>query len=206
MSKKCAIIITKTPKNIDVRDYDLLIGVEKGSLFVYKYEGKIDTSYISDFDSLTEKERELILSLEKTILLNHETKLWADGEEAIHHANKLGYDGSNIDIFVDTSGREDHFVNMIMVNRKFGTTMISERSMFKMLLPNIEYIIEKRDYDYVSFTFFKQTKVKTDGLKWEIDKGFDVTTGTNCISNEFLTDECRIMVDQKTLLMLVEEK
>ncbi len=198
--KKAAIIINEQINNFNHSDYDLLIGVEKGAIFVYDLDTKIPKHYISDFDSVTEELKNKISSMENSTILDHETKRWADGEEAILFAIEKGYAGENIDIYVNTWGREDHFINMIMILRKYGSRMISNNSRFLILEPNKDYEINKDIYKFVSLAFFKQTKVKTEGLKWDIDRGYDVSTGTNCISNEIKGESFVIRVDQKVLL------
>lgn len=198
--KKAAIIINDQISEFKIDDYDLIIGVEKGSIFVYNLETNKQKYFISDFDSVSDDFKGKILTLENTIILNHETKRWSDGEEAILLAIDKGYAGEDIDIYVNTLGREDHFINMIMILRKYGSRMISNKSRFIILEPNKDYQINRDEYSFVSLVFFKQTKVKTKGLKWEIDRGYDVSTGTNCISNEAKANLFSIRVDQKVLL------
>lgn len=205
-NKRCAIIIQDKLDNFDLSKYDLLIGVEKGSAFVIEAEKDIETKHISDFDSIDSTLKAKLEMRDNVILKDHEKKMWADGEEAIILATELGYEGDKIDVYVDTTGREDHFINMVMILRKYGCSMIGPHSKFITLKPMIETTIFKEDYDYLSLTFFKQTKAKTEGLKWEIARSYDIASGTNCISNVIINDHCKIHVDQKTLLILTKEK
>ncbi len=197
--KKCAIIIKDKIDNINVYDYDLLIGVESGSRFVYEYKDELNTFHISDLDSLDQEWKDKISSLSNSIILDHNTKDFADGEEAIRYALKNNYDGSNIDLYVDFDYRQDHFLNMFFILRKYGCNLINDNIIINVVQPNIKTTIKKQ-YDLLSAFIFEDTFVKTNGLKWNVDEMLDIDSGTKFISNEILENEFDITVDKKIII------
>lgn len=204
---KCAIIIDSPKDNINLDNYSILIGVEGGSKCVFNSSFKGEKYYISDFDSVSNKELENLksnVSKSNIKILDDETKLWSDGEEAILLANKLGFNKTNIEIFANENKRIDHFVNMMYVLRKYGCKFIGINTIVDVVDPDIKTEIKKHG-DYITAMFFEKTKIKTSGLKWDVDKTFDLDSKTNFLSNKILKKSFKVRVDKKTLFIQVKE-
>ncbi len=200
--KRCAIITNNKIENFNHKDYDLLIGVESGSKMVCEFEKSSSTMHIGDYDSVEPECREMFAKLENSIIFDHDSKEHADGEEAIKLAIEKGYKNTEIDIYVKFDHRQDHFLNMINVIRKYGVKLISKGTEAIVVPENINTIINKK-YELVSIFSFEETKIKTKGLRWEIDEVINIETGTKCISNMITGDSFEILADKKVVVMLV---
>lgn len=197
---KCAILLSSNIPEIDVKRFDLLIGSESGSQIVIKYQDEVNTHHIGDFDSVSNEFREMITSKANTTFMRDEEKSWCDGEEAIIHALKNGYEGSDIEVYVDATKRHDHLINMMMVTRKYNCKLISHKITAITTTPNVEVVINK-ELDYVTAIFNEETHIKTQGLKWDVDKVFGPESGTNFVSNKVLGKDFKVVTNKKTLII-----
>lgn len=190
-NNKCAIVITDKPRNFNYQDYSLIIGVEKGAFIVKELEDKAKTLHIGDFDSVTKEQREEIKTWSNAKVLDHESKKYSDMEEAIRLAEANHYIASDIDVYVETTGREDQFVNMVQILHKYWFNVISNDSKFTALVPQKEHIFTKGEYKVLSFYIGDEVHIETKGLKWELN-GIYNRGNTECVSNEILEEECTI--------------
>lgn len=203
-NKKCAIILTRDIVDINIEKYQLLIGSEQGSEFVLEQESNIDTFHVGDFDSVTSEFKDKIAAKNNSLILDSYNKAWSDGEEAIIYAIEQGFEGKNIDIYVNADGRYDHFAIMLSVLRKYGATMIGKGVYISVSEPNNEVIINKH-HKYVSAIFNEETQIKTNGLEWDVDKVFDQDSGTNFVSNEIKGDSFKVLSNKKVLFIQSED-
>lgn len=199
-NKKCAIILNDYPHGFKLEGYDLVIGSESGSRFVLTLEKKVNTYHIGDYDSVDEPFKERISLKENSTIIDRWDKMFSDGEEAIIYAESLGYHGSNIDIYVDTTGRKDHYSIMLNVLRKHGCTLIGNRVHITSVVPNVEQVIYKH-YKYVSCFFFEEARVKTEGLRWDYDQNYTLDESTTFVSNECEGESFKIFSNKKVLLI-----
>jgi len=197
-NKKCAILI-RDVKELNLNDYDFFIGVEKGSFFLEKLN--IDNKnkhFISDFDSITTKEKESLISNNKNVVVLQAEKEFVDGEEAIIYSKKLGF--HNIDIYVDESGRKDHLINIIILCKKYNVNIKGKQFSAIPLQPNKEVKIYN-NYKYLSIFVYDKTLLNSKGLKWDLEnKTFDIDTGTTLISNEIIGEYAFIKSDKKIII------
>ncbi len=199
-NKKCAIILMKNINNLDVNKYELLIGSEYGSEFVINNESNINTFHIGDYDSVEPGFKDMVSAKDNSLILDKYEKAWSDGEEAIIYALNQGFEGKNIDIYVDPNERYDHFSTMLAILRKYGSTLIGNGVFISVSEPNEPKIIKKH-HKYVSAMFFEATEIKTNGLKWDVDKVFDQDSGTNFVSNEIESSEFEVLTNKKVLFI-----
>lgn len=199
--KKAAIIIKESPNIRDLDSYQILIGVENGSKFVLDNEDKFETYHIGDYDSVEEEFKEFIKSKDNVFYMEDELKEFADGEEAIIKAKELGC--SEIDIYADTDGRDDHFINMVLIARKHSINIFGNELSIQVVKGSKTI---NKEFDYTSLFFFEETKIKTNGLKWDVDRTYDFESGTNFISNKVIGNSFEITTDKRVVVMQVKEK
>lgn len=199
--ERAAIIIEEHPNIKDISTYKVLIGVEHGSKFVLENEDKLDTYHVGDFDSVEEEFKVEMVDRKNCFYIPDELKAYCDGEEAIIKAKELGY--TNIDIYVDINGRPDHLLNMIRVARKYSANIYSKDGIINVV--NGKKTL-KKEHDYISLFFFEETNIKTEGLKWDVDRIYDIESGTNCISNRIEEDSFIIETDKKVVVFQAKEK
>lgn len=188
--KKCLITTKKLNKRaINWDDYDCFIGVENGAKFIYKQKKLKNKYYISDFDSLLNYQDKL----KKTgnLILLQKEKNFADTEEAIKYALKLGYQNKDIEIFVnDDLPRKDHLINIFNISRKYQILIYGNKFKITPILENKNVIIKKENYKYFSIFVFEETKITTNGLKWDLNKKeFNLESTTNLISNQIIAEQ-----------------
>ncbi len=199
MNNKCAIIISNNITKEQLEKYDLIIGVEKGSVHIESLNITNNIFHISDFDSITIEQKNKFKELDNAIILDHKKKDYSDGESALLLANEKGYYNDDIDIYVDFNHRQDHYMNMILVARKYGCNMISNNFNLIVIQPNVKKTISKI-YDIVSGFIFEETHIKTNGLMWDINEVLNIETGTKFLSNEIINDSFTIYSNKKIII------
>lgn len=200
--KKC-LITTKSLKKgqINWNNYDCFIGVERGAKFIYKKKNLANKYYISDFDSLINYEDKLKKN-GNLILLNKE-KDFSDIEEAIKYGLKLGYQNKDFEIFVNEDlGRKDHLFNIFNLSRKYQVLIYGNKFKITPILANKNTIIKKENYKYLSIFVFEKTEIKTNGLKWNLNKKeFNLESTTNLISNQIIAEQCKVKFTKPCLII-----
>jgi len=107
-----------------------------------------------------------ILENEKNVIkTNDKVKDFSDGEEAIIFAiNELKFQPKDITIYVDESGRPDHFINMVRVIYKYGCKMIGQNVIVNKIEANTKATFNKK-YKYLSMFLFDDSTITTSGLE-----------------------------------------
>ncbi len=204
--KRCLITTKKlNTKLIDFNQYDLFIGVEHGASYLQTLNLK-NVYYISDFDTLGQEELKKFEKLSNTKILPP-MRNFVDTEEAIFFALDLGYDGSSIDLFVNEAlGRKDHLLNVVFLSKKHNLQIFGNKFEIHPILPKTKNILSQKNFKYVSMFVFEQTEITTSGLKWDLNKRiFDMDSGTNLISNEFIQEFAIFYADKKMLVVLAND-
>lgn len=195
---KCAIIFDKK-KKINTNEYNLFIGVERGSGPVSNLKNQ-KTMHISDFDSSSELK---LIKKKENIKILKKDKQFVDGEEAIIMAIEEGYEPKDIDLIIpfDISSRPDHFINMVNLTKKYGVNMMNE----KILVFSINEYETKVVYNvhtYLSIFITENTIINTSGLKWNINnKEFNISEATMMISNKILKSSAKIFANKKIIII-----
>ncbi|AHK22468.1 Thiamine pyrophosphokinase [Candidatus Hepatoplasma crinochetorum Av] len=200
--KKCLITTKKLHKRkINWDDYDFFIGVERGAKFIYNQKGLKNKYYISDFDSLLDYQKKL----KKTgnLILLEKNKNFADTEEAIKYALKIGYQKKGLEIFVNEDlGRKDHLINIFNISRKYQVLIYGNKFKITPILENENVIIKKENYKYFSIFVFEKTEITTKGLKWDLNKKeFNLESTTNLISNQIIAEQCKVKFSKLSLII-----
>ncbi|BDV03056.1 thiamine diphosphokinase [Candidatus Hepatoplasma crinochetorum] len=200
--KKCLITTKKLNKRkINWDDYDFFIGVERGAKFIYKQKNLKNRYYISDFDSLLNYQERL----KKTgnLILLEKNKNFADTEEAIKYALKIGYQTKDLEIFVNEDlGRKDHLINIFNISRKYKVLIYGNKFKITPILENENVIIKKENYKYFSIFVFEKTEITTKGLKWDLNKKeFNLESTTNLISNQIIAEQCKVKFSKLSLII-----
>lgn len=200
--KKCLITTKKLHKRkINWDDYDFFIGVERGAKFIYNQKGLKNKYYISDFDSLLDYQKKL----KKTgnLILLEKNKNFADTEEAIKYALKMGYQKKDLEIFVNEDlGRKDHLINIFNISRKYQVLIYGNKFKITPILENKNVIIKKENYKYFSIFVFEKTDITTKGLKWDLNKKeFNLESTTNLISNQIIDEQCKVKFSKLSLII-----
>ena len=172
-----------------------------GVLLAARYFPNNNKHFISDFDSISNLEKEEIKGNGNFVLLN-EDREFVDTEEAIKHCQKIDSKLSEIDIFVNEDlGRKDHLINVFNLARKYNAKIIGNKFKIIPIKPNKEIKIIKGNYKYLSMFIFEKTIINNKGLKWDLTKStYDIDDSTGLISNEINNESATISVDKKIIV------
>lgn len=197
---KCAIVITQVSKDI-LSKYDLLIGVEEGVRYIKDIDK--DKIYISDFDSI---DINLTEDIDQSLLikLDHYSKDYTDGEEAIKYALDKGY--TSIDVYCNKEDRADHLLTWIYIVNKYNIKYISDSYIVESVLKD-KVNTYSRYGNKLSAYVFTDTHIKSKGLRWEVDRTFDVKSITTFISNEVIDSSFELETDNEfVIIQSIDEK
>lgn len=186
--------------NIDLKSY-YLIGVDKGALNLVNNNYKIDLA-IGDFDSVSEKELELIKSNAKEMIILNPIKDKTDTEEALDKALTMSND---ITIFGGIKGnRIEHFLSNLTLFNKFNDLLLIDDNSFIMYKKDLTLNKEDcKEYKYVSFFTYKPCVLTLEGFKYNLDN-FNLSL-SNCsltTSNEIVDEKAIIKSSKKLLIIL----
>ena len=179
----CCCILTNASYIPDIEaDF---IGVDKGALICLKRGIKMHMM-IGDFDSISsEEKRDLINRNEQMHMLSCHKDV-SDSEAAVLWAKQQGY--QRIVLFTDMSGRFDHcYVNYRLVE-KYGCELIDHQNRI-FLIEEGTKIIEKLNYQYVSFFACDEAIVSLDGFAYPLHDYVLKSTDVLCLSNEILKEK-----------------
>lgn len=161
------------------------IAVDGGILSLQKLN--ITPQYIiGDFDSAN---IDLVYGLKNVIQLPCR-KDYTDTEVAIQEAIKLGY--NEIELYGVTGGRLDHFFAICRILLKYkdiNISVIDDINNIKILKQG-SHIIEKKNYDYISFFSVKDTYISVSGVAYPLKDYKLVYNDALCVSNEILENTC----------------
>lgn len=204
--KKALILNTDKNIKLDFSKYSTIVGVEKGSLFLFK--NKIDSYHVSDFDSVTKKEQEQIVKhYEGKVFQLGKEKDFTDLEYAIKFLLDKGYKNNQIEVIINISGvqRPDHaFMQLFMANKYPEVKFIVNNDLF-IGFPKGTHTLDNVNNKFKCFSLFAFEKsiVSITGAKYNLSKQvIDKDSITSCISNQFTKGKVKITSNKTFVVVL----
>lgn len=213
MAGKCIIMGAGdlTIGNIHMTEEDYVIAVDGGLSYCGVLEIEPDI-IIGDFDSLTEQEREAVLTLKKQIperiIQLYPEKDDTDMLVAIKHGLELGYD--TFHIYAGTGGRLDHTIAnircLLYLKNHGATGYLIEGSGMILVVKNEAVSFKAGMEGYVSIFPLGQTAkgVTLKGLKYPLNDATLCNDFPLGISNEFTGEESTVSVEDGELVCILQ--
>lgn len=182
----------------DLKDFDFLIGVDRGAYNAYLHNVYVDLA-IGDFDSINDNELNLISKHSNIIKLNPIKDL-TDTAEALEYAYKMSDD---VVMLGGIEGKRiEHFIANICLLEKYPKLkMINENSLI--------YTIDKSHtldttYKFASFFAIKDVKnLCLSGFKYELNNYHLALYDSLCISNEIISEKNIVSFDSGIVLVIL---
>ncbi len=198
---KAAIILKDAYlENFNKKNYDTIIGADRGSLIAISNDIKLDIA-IGDFDSVNEEEFNLIKKNSKRIIKLNPIKDTSDTNSAI----KLVKDYDEIYLLGGIGGnRIEHlFANIIdLIN--YPNLHIMNRYSLIEIINDSNYQI-RNDYKFISFySLDNNTIITLKGFKYNLDNYNLKMNDSLCLSNEII-DEPYLKLNGKLLVIYSKE-
>lgn len=177
------------------------IGVDKGALFLAS-QGIMMERAIGDFDSISEKDIDIIEKKCLKLIKLNPIKDKSDSEEAIDLAKNLGYE--EIIILGGLGKRQDHnYVNLKLLYRENGRVSIMDTSNYLRVFKKGTYNIEKHGYRYVSFFSYKDSVISLQGMKYPLNSRVIKEDDLIGLSNE-IVDEAGVLTVHQGLILCIQ--
>lgn len=199
---KIALVLDNFNNYDLLKDYQYIVGVDKGALNALKANINIDYA-IGDFDSVSNDEYNYICQKTNCIKLNP-IKDETDTLEALRYASSISND---ITIFGGIKGnRIEHFIANLNLFHKYNEIKIIDDNSMIFLQKN-SFSLNMKDYKYVSLFAFDSDVLglSLSGFKYELEnynlKKFD----SLCISNEAYENPI-VTFDSGTLLVILSKE
>ncbi|NLC96934.1 MAG: thiamine diphosphokinase [Erysipelotrichaceae bacterium] len=176
------------------------IGVDKGALFLAN-NGIMMERAIGDFDSISEKEIELIdKKTYKLIKLDKEKDI-SDSEAAVNLAIELGYE--EIIILGGLGKRQDHtYVNMKLLLKFDGQISIMDKHNYIRILKRGSFDLLKHGYKYISFFAIKDSVISLENMKYSLSNKVLKEDDLIGLSNEIVGEIGKLIIHQGTILCI----
>lgn len=213
MTGKCIIIGAGdlTMGEISVGENDYVIAVDGGLSYCGILNVEPD-KLIGDFDSVSEKEREAVYSLQAQVPeLVMELPVEKDDTDmlaALKYGLELGY--KDFRIYAGTGGRFDHtFANiqcLLYLKNHGATGYLVDGTGMMLVIQNEAVHFQKSLEGYLSlFSLGKEAKgVTIRGMKYTLE-GYTLTNDYPIgISNEFIGEESTIEVEDGELVCMIQ--
>ena len=178
-----AAIILKNAylNNFNKNDYDIIVGADRGALHAIN-NGIIPDISVGDFDSVDDKEFEIIKNNSKKLIKLNKIKDNSDTNEAI----KLLSDYDKIEILGGIQGRriEHLFCNIIDLINHPNVLIKDENSLIETVIDN-NYIV-RNNYKYVSIYAIDDSIIDLEGFKYNLNNYNLKRNDPLCLSNEII--------------------
>lgn len=193
---KIGLIMQDFKFNIDLNDFDFLIGVDRGAFIAYQNNIYVNLA-IGDFDSITEGELKLISEKTKVIKLNPIKDL-TDTAEALKYAFKISND---VTMLGGIEGKRiEHFIANLCLFKEYPLLKIeNENSLIFCINGPTRLPIKYKFASFFALNTIKSLCLK--GFKYELTNYDLEIFDPLCISNEIL--DCDNLVSFKEGLLLI---
>ncbi|AKU79430.1 thiamine diphosphokinase [Spiroplasma turonicum] len=203
MKTKALIVCSETNINISVlKDKYYIVGVERGCLDLIEKNVNIDYA-ISDFDSVTKKEFEVINSKCKNIFKLKAEKDTLDGVAAIEYVNN-NLKVNEILFIVKPSKRVDFNLSIIELVYKYNVKILNDDSVvFKIDsgITNLEY--KKFDsFNYLSLFALKDSIITLKNMKYSVKDYNLAAFSSNAFSNELKNEQDAEIISNNELMVM----
>ncbi len=193
---KIGLIMQDFKFNINLNDFDFLIGVDRGALNAYQNNIYVNLA-IGDFDSITKDELILIKKKSKVIKLNPIKDL-TDTAEALEYSFKLSND---VTMLGGIEGKRiEHFIANLCLFKEYPLLKIeNENSLIFCITKPTRLPIKYKFASFFALNTVKSLCLK--GFKYEL-ANYDLELYDSlCISNEII--DCDNLVSFKEGLLLI---
>lgn len=197
--KKCTLICGYKP--ILKKEYkDDLFGIDKGALFLAQ-NGNKDFVAIGDFDSVNEKEFDLIKNATNNIVKLNPIKDDTDLEHALNYLKDNKY--TDVEIYGCLGGRADHnLLNLKLIYLSELNVVAYDENNKVFNLKKGRHKINKDDYKFLSLFTFEKCLLNLDNAKYPINTTTIDLYDNYTVSNEFINDYCNLDIIEGKLLVI----
>lgn len=198
---KCVIVCGYKPLILEEYKDELVIGVDKGALYLAKNNIKMDFA-IGDFDSVNEEEFLIIKTYTNNLIKLNPIKDDTDLEHALKFAKEKGY--KSIDVYGCLGGRQDHnLLNLkLLYLSDLDITYYDEKHKIFSLKEGT-YKIYKDNYKYLSLFTFEDCTLSLEGTYYPIKRTTLTIDDNYTTSNEILEKYCQIKIEKGRLLVIL---
>ncbi|KAF1301201.1 thiamine diphosphokinase [Enterococcus saccharolyticus] len=190
--------------------YDYYIGIDRGGLFLQQQGLPLDIA-VGDFDSLNEKERNLVFQTAKEVHQSPSEKDDTDTQLGLLIALQR-FPEAKITLIGATGGRIDHFLANLWLVLEPRFQPFSQQIFLKdmqntiqFLLPGEHTIWQEPDMKYLAYCCLTPVSALTLTESKYVLHEVDVMQPTSYASNEFLTNQAKISF-KKGLIAVIQSK
>jgi|SRR5699024_6774777 len=188
-------------------EIDVWIGVDRGALTLLENDITVDYA-VGDFDSITTKQKEMIIENMMNVVTYSSEKDETDLEIALQKALELKPE--KIYLFGVTGGRLDHaLINIqlllpLVTEEKIHGVIVDKSNQLELLTPGTYTLHKDEQYPYISFVPFTQyvKNLSLTGFYYGLTN-YDLSWGsTRCISNELMSKEATFSFKSGKVLLI----
>lgn len=191
-----ALTLTKT---IPLEDCDY-VGADKGALILAKNHISMKFA-VGDFDSVEQKDMDLIAQYAEEIIHLNPIKDDSDSESALRHCIERGYD--DIEMIGAFGGRMDHSYYNLRLAFAFANrlTLLDEQNKVYVRSEGT-YEIQKGEYPYISFFTDGEAVISLDGFEYPLHHRHLDQTTIYTLSNSILHEKGILTVEKGKILVM----
>jgi len=188
-------------------EIDIWIGVDRGTLTLLEKNITVDYA-VGDFDSITTKQKEIILKNRMNVSAYPSEKDETDFEIALQKALELKPE--KLYLFGVTGGRLDHtLINIqllirLVTDEKVHGVIVDKWNQLELLTPGTYTLHKDEQFPYISFVPFTQSvkNLSLTGFYYGLTN-YDLSWGsTRCISNELISNEGTFSFNSGKVLLI----
>ena len=192
--------------NVNLNNFNLSsyykIGCDRGALNASLSNINLDVA-IGDFDSVNDKEFEIIKNNSKELIKLNPIKDKTDVEEALDLALKFS---SDITIFGGIQGKRiEHFLSILKLFNKYpNIKIIDDNSIILNKYSSFKFNKDDyKDYKYVSFIELSDNmQISLKGFKYNLDNRVLTNDDISLlISNEMVSDSLEVSINKPLLIV-----
>ncbi len=198
---KCIIVCGYKP--LILKDYKdaLLIGVDKGALYLANSNVKMDYA-IGDFDSVCLEEFLEIKKFASEVIKLNPIKDDTDLEHTLNFVKEMGY--TDIDVYGCLGGRQDHnLLNLKLLYLSDLNIKYYDEKHKIFSKSQGTHKIYKENYKYLSLFVFEKCVLSLSGTYYPIFKTTLTITDNYTTSNEILDDYCLLTIEEGKMLVIL---
>lgn len=191
---------------VDAFDYEQVIGVDRGNLFLIE-QGITPDVAVGDFDSVNSEEFEKIDSFAKKIIKLPSLKDETDLEVALDYATKQ-FPQAEIEILGALGGRLDHHLTNLylpltkrFVDYSNQISLKDQQNIVEYLKPGRHELIRKPDKKYIGFVQVNtEWTLEIQGAKYPLKANENFAD--IYASNEFITEKMSVSFEKGMVIVI----
>lgn len=175
------------------------IGIDRGALHC-AHKGIPMVFAIGDFDSVDEREKEVIRLFSNEIILLDPIKDISDAEAALVETMRRGYD--EIVLWGALGGRFDHtLVNLKLAQRYACLRLLDAQNDVSTLNEGIHFV-HPNEKAYISFFALEDSEISLEGFVYPLHHAFFTVDTTLGLSNRISAKKAQITVHKGKILVV----